>query len=229
MISTPAQREHSPDRRPRRAVAGGPRGARAQRGSCVDGTRAGRRPRRRWRRRWRRRPQERDQRRRRRSVSLQLEHAVHALAARRRTSCGTAATACSSRTIAATTWVASADLTKQVDRCNVDRDGRRRRQGAAVEERRPRRVQHDHRRVRVAGDAGRGVGGHGRRQPAGQPRRRRDVHRSRQEHHGPAGGRAHERRSVLDLAHRGVALRRRRRRTSRSTATAATICTRTCS
>ena len=107
-----------------------------------------------------------------------------------------------------TSWVASPDLTKQVDRCKVTVMGVARRQVAAVQERRPVGVQHDHRGDRVAGDAGRRLGRHRRRQPAGEPRRRPHVHRSRQEHPGPAAGRAHERRSVLDLAHRRVALRR---------------------
>ena len=110
------------------------------------------------------------------------------------------------------------------------RHGRRRRQDAAVEERRPSRrtarssavsespvmpgivwAGTDDGNLQVSRDGG------------------ADVHGSRQEHHRHAAGRAHERRSVLDLAHRCVAFRRRRPRTSPSTDIAATTCIRTSS
>ncbi len=108
-------------------------------------------------------------------------------------------------------------------------DGRRRRQVAALQERRPVGVQHDHRGLRVAGDAGRRLGRHRRRQPAGQPRRRhsrspksartsRACRRARSPATIRSGSRASTRRTSTPA-----------RRTSRSTGTAATTCTRTCS
>ena len=85
------------------------------------------------------------------------------------------------------TWIASADLTKQIDRNTIammgvpgDRTMLSKNDGVAsystiIDAR------------RVAGHAGRRLGRHRRRQRAGEPRRRRDVHRSGQEPPGPAG------------------------------------------
>ena len=67
-------------------------------------------------------------------------------------------------------WIASADLTKHIDRCTVTLMGVPGDRSAALEERRRVGVQHDHRDLGIAGDAGRGVGRHRRRQLAGEPR-----------------------------------------------------------
>ena len=122
------------------------------------------------------------------------------------------------------TWVASADLTKQVDRNTVTLMGVPGDRDAALEERRRRLVQHDHLDLRVAGAARRRLGRHRRWQSAGEPGRRADVHRSRQEPAGAAGrtictgSRASTRRTSTPA-----------RRTSRSTVIAATISSRTSS
>ena len=103
-------------------------------------------------------------------------------------------------------WVASADLTKQVDRCKVTSDGSAGRQDAASKNDGVTSYSTiisisespvmpgvvwagtDDGNLQVSRDGG-------------------DVHRSRQEHRGLPAGRPRRRQSLLDLAHRRVALR----------------------
>ena len=102
------------------------------------------------------------------------------------------------------TWIASEDLTKKIDRNKVTMLGMRRRPHAALEERRGRRLQHDHLGVRIARAARRGLGRNRRWQPAGEQGWRHDVHRGREEPARPAG-----QSRLLDVADRRLALRRR--------------------
>ena len=122
------------------------------------------------------------------------------------------------------TWMASADLTKQIDRNTVALMGVAGRPHAALEERRRRVLQHDHRGLGIAGDARRRVGGHRRWQLQVSRDGGDDVHRSRQEPAGSAGrttctgSRASTRRISTPAP-----------RTCRSTAIAATTSSRTSS
>ena len=93
--------------------------------------------------------------------------------------------------------------------------GRRGRQADGVQARRRRLVQQHRHDRRVAGAAGRAVGRHQRRQPAGEPRRRRDLEERRRQPAGRAEGHAR-------VARRGRPLRGGHVRTRRSTATAPT-------
>ena len=139
--------------------------------------------------------------RRRGSIPFQLEHPVHAVAAQPE-----------HRVARRQPPVQVAESRRHLDReRGSDETGRSqeslaheraRRLDAALTKRRSRLLQHDHLRLGIAGAAGRRVGRHRRRQPAGEQGRRRDVHGSRQEHRRPAG----EPR-LLDIAHRGVAFR----------------------
>ena len=143
-----AGRQHEPLRpahRPRAehpAARRGGSGRRRTRGGGGGGGGGARRPRQRW------PPNVLERRPRPIDVPLQLEHAVPCSRRTIRASSGSAATGCSSRTTAATRGSASADLTKQIDRNTVAVMGVPGNRTHAVEERRRRRLQHDHRRCR---------------------------------------------------------------------------------
>ena len=120
------------------------------------------------------------------------------------------------------TWMASPDLTQQ-HRPQRSADHGRRRHGADGVEARRRRVVQQHRHdQRIAGRARDPLGRHQRRQRAGEPRRRRDLEERRRQRHGRAEGNAR-------LARRSRRTSTPAPPTSRSTATAPTITSRTSS
>ena len=85
------------------------------------------------------------------------------------------------------TCTMSPDLTQQPEPVHAPDHGRGRRRADGVEARRRGDDQRHHDRGRVARRAGHRLGGHQRRQPPGEPRRRRDLEERRGQRQGRAG------------------------------------------